>query len=59
MRNLARWLVGFPGATCCRQIRDLARLLPTISRESAQALAVVTPVSDISPELTGQATVLD
>jgi hypothetical protein len=59
MRDLAPWLTGTIGMTCCRQVRNLARLLPTTPNERAQALVVITPSTDIPPELADQATVID
>lgn len=59
LRDLPPWLVGITGVTTCRQVRNLARLLPGVPRENAQALIVITPSSDIPPELAGHATVID
>jgi hypothetical protein len=58
LRDLPPWLSGIVGITCCRQVRNLARLLPTVSLQRA-ALAVITPIPDIPPELAGQATLIE
>lgn len=59
MRDLPVWLTGAPGASTCRQVRNLARLLPGVAAPSAQSLIVITPSTDIPPELAGHATVID
>lgn len=59
MRDLHTFLTGPVGAVTCRQVRNLARLLPGIAREQAQAMMVITPSSDIPPELAGHATVIE
>jgi hypothetical protein len=59
MRDLAPWLTGTLGMTCCRRVRNLARLLPTTPNNRAQALVVITPTPDIPPELADQTTVID
>jgi hypothetical protein len=43
MRDLPAWLDGPLGATTLRAVRNLARKLPGVARESAQALIVITP----------------
>jgi hypothetical protein len=58
LRDLPPWLTGTVGITCCRQVRNLARLLPTVPLQRA-ALAVITPLPDIPPELAGQATLIE
>lgn len=59
MRDLPPWLSGPIGMTTCRAVRNLARLLPTVPRESAQALIVLTPNAEVPPELAGHATVIE
>jgi hypothetical protein len=59
MRDLPPWLAAPIGITCCRQVRNLARLLPTTPNDCAQAMVVITPSTDIPPELADQATVID
>lgn len=59
MRDLPVWLSGPSGAATLRQLRNLARLLPTTARESAQAIIVLSPSGEIPPELAGHATVIE
>lgn len=59
MRDLPVWLEGSPGASVLRQLRNLARLLPSTPRENAQAILVVSPNGNVPAELSGHATVLD
>jgi hypothetical protein len=59
MRDLAPWLTGTIGMTTCRQVRNLARLLPTTPNDRAQAFVILTPSTDIPPELADQASVID
>ena len=59
MRDLPAWLGGPLGATVLRQLRNLARLLPSIPREGAQAIIVITTSTDIPAELSGHATVIE
>lgn len=59
MRDLPAWLTGPAGATTQRQLRNLARSLPTTGRETAQAIIVLTPSSDIPAELAGHAVVVE
>ncbi len=59
MRDLAPWLMGPIGMTTVRQVRNLARLLPTIPRDSAQAMIVLTTSTEVPPELAGHATVIE
>jgi len=57
LRDLPVWLAGPMGAKPLRQLRNLARLFPP--RERAQPIIVLTPNSDVPPDLTGQATVIE
>ena len=59
MRDLPAWLIGPAGIATNRSLRNLARLLPSIKREAAQAVIVITPSSEVPPELAGHATVIE
>jgi SpoVK/Ycf46/Vps4 family AAA+-type ATPase len=59
MRDLPPWLIGPGGMTTCRQVRNLARLLPGVPRDSAQALIVLSTEATVPPELAGHATVIE
>lgn len=59
MRDLPPWLVGPLGLTVQRQLRNLARLLPTVPRDNAQAIIVITPTAEVPPELAGHASVIE
>lgn len=58
MRDLPIWLGGMPGAAPCRTLRNLARMLPTVKREGAQAIVILSPSGDVPAELAGHATVI-
>ena len=51
MRDLPVWLGGPLGAGVLRQLRNLARVLPSIPREGAQAVVILTTSTDIPAEL--------
>jgi len=59
MRDLPAWLDGAVGITTMRQLRNLARSLPSAPRESAQAVIVLSPKGEVPAELAGHATVID
>lgn len=59
MRDLPAWLAGPPGATTLRQLRNLARLLPGVPRDKAQAIIVLSPSGEVPPELSNHATVIE
>lgn len=59
MRDLPAWISGPAGAATQRQLRNLARSLPGTPRDGAQAMIVLTPSSEIPPELAGHATVIE
>ena len=59
MRDLPVWLGGPLGAGVLRQLRNLARVLPSIPREGAQAVVILTTSTDIPAELSGHATVIE
>ncbi len=59
MRDLPPWLVGTIGMTTCRQLRNLTRKLPMVPRDSAQAVIILSPDSNVPPELSNSATVIE
>ena len=59
MRDLPVWLQGQPMAATLRQLRNLARVLPTQPLTSAQAIVVLSPNGDVPPELAPHATVIE
>ena len=59
MRDLTPWLLGSIGMATVRQLRNLARTLPAAKRDSAQAIIVVSGSSEVPPELSGHATVIE
>ena len=59
LRDLHRWLDGPVGVQTCRQLRNLARSLPGTPRESAQAIIVLTPSSEVPADLAGHASVIE
>jgi MoxR-like ATPase len=59
MRDLPSWMAPPVGATVLRQMRNLARKLPTVGRDNAQAIVVITPSGDVPAELAGHATVIE
>jgi hypothetical protein len=59
MRDLPAWLQGQSGAVQMRQLRNLARSLPTAAKASAQAIIVLSPSGDVPPELAGHTTVIE
>ena len=59
LRDLPPWLPGTLGIMTVRQVRNLARKLPTLAREDAQALIVLSPSGEVPPELAQHATVVE
>lgn len=59
MRDLHAWLAPPVGTVQLRQLRNLARLLPSTARNNAQAIIVLTPVSEVPAELMGHTTVVE
>lgn len=59
MRDLPTWLGGPSGATTLRQLRNLARLLPGVARDKAQAIVILSPSGEVPPELSNHATVIE
>lgn len=51
IRDLPSRLTGPSGATTLRQVRNLARLLPGIPRDQAQAVVVISPSGDVPRHL--------
>jgi SpoVK/Ycf46/Vps4 family AAA+-type ATPase len=56
MRDLTPWLRD---PSVCRALRSLARNLTQAAREEARAVIVLTPSSEVPPELSGHAIVID
>jgi AAA+ superfamily predicted ATPase len=59
MRDLLPWLSGPGGAAPLRQLRNLARLLPGVAPDRAQAIVILSAGGDLPPELAAHATVID
>jgi hypothetical protein len=59
MRDLPAWLNGPAGATTLRQVCNLARLRPSMAKERAQAIIVLTSSGEVPPELANHCTVID
>jgi hypothetical protein len=59
MRDLPAWLNGPIGINTLRRVRNLARMLPGVPRERAQAMIVISPNGDVPPELAGHTTVVE
>lgn len=59
MRDLPIWLQGPAGAVPLRMLRNLARYLPSVPRDRAQAIIVLTTTATVPDELAGHATVLE
>lgn len=59
MRDLPVWLSGPAGAALLRRLRNLARSLPSVERNKAQAIIVISPSRDIPAELSNHATVVE
>jgi SpoVK/Ycf46/Vps4 family AAA+-type ATPase len=60
IRDVHRWIGdGIAGATIVRQLRNLARYLPGVPRDRAQAVIVITPSGEVPPDLQGHATCID
>jgi len=58
-RDLPTWLEGTPGAAPRRQLRNLAKFLPSVGRKSAQAIIVLTTETNVPADLAGHATVIE
>ena len=59
MRDLPPWLEGSIGLTTCRMLRNVARILPTIGQDSAQAIVILSPSANVPAELTNHCTVVE
>lgn len=59
MRDLAPWLNPPIGLTTQRQLRNLARLLPGIASDKAQAIVVLAASAEVPTELAAHATVIE
>lgn len=59
MRDLAEWLNPPIGITTKRQLRNLARLLPGIASDKAQAIVVLAASAEVPTELAAHATVIE
>jgi ATP-dependent 26S proteasome regulatory subunit len=60
LRDLHKWTDGPLGITTCRQLRNLARLLPGVQDPNRwQALIIIAPTSEVPADLAGDAVVID
>lgn len=59
MRDMPAWITGQVGIVCQRQLRNLARMLPSAPKDTAQAILIVSPSADVPAELAGHTTVID
>jgi SpoVK/Ycf46/Vps4 family AAA+-type ATPase len=59
MRDLPKWLEGPVGATSLRQLRNLAKFLPGVGKNSAQAIIILTTQTNVPDDLAGHATVIE
>lgn len=59
MRDLPKWLDGPIGATSLRQLRNLAKFLPGVVRDGAQAIIILTTQTNVPDDLAGHATVIE
>lgn len=59
MRDSPTWFSGQGGAITLRKIRNLARLLPGISRDRAQAIIILSPSGTVPEELANHTTVIE
>jgi MoxR-like ATPase len=59
MRDLPIWLDGAMGAQTLRKLRNLARALPSVYRNQAQAIVILTTSATVPPDLAGHATVIE
>jgi SpoVK/Ycf46/Vps4 family AAA+-type ATPase len=58
-RDLPAWLDGTTGASPRRQLRNLAKYLPGVGRQSAQAIIILTTETNVPADLAGHATVIE
>lgn len=59
LRDAPVWLSGPIGAAPLRALCNLARFRPLMEQASAQAVLIITPSSEVPPELSGHVTVVD
>lgn len=59
MRDLPPWLNGAIGLKTSRQLRNLARSLPSFPRDKAQAIIVLTTSAEVPAELADHATIIE
>lgn len=60
LRDLTPWVAPGPiGMQTCRQVRNLARLLPGTPTAQAQAVIVLSTSKEVPPELSNHAMVID
>ena len=59
LRDAHSWLSGPIGIKTVRLLCNIARLRPTMERNTAQAIVIISPVSEIPPELAGHVTVIE
>ncbi len=59
LRDLPVWLNGPQAARTLRELRNLVRALPTAELDRAQAVVILSPSSDVPPELANHATVIE
>jgi SpoVK/Ycf46/Vps4 family AAA+-type ATPase len=59
MRDLHDWLDGPSAALTRRALRNVVRTLPTLPRDKAQAIIVLSPSSNLPAEIAAHATVID
>lgn len=59
LRDMPVWLTDPIGSVVKRQLRNLARTLPTKARDNAQAIIIITPSTDVPKELANHTTVVE
>lgn len=59
MRDLPPWLNGPGGIATMRTLRNVARRLPVLARDSAQAIIILSPDGNVPAELSNTATVIE
>lgn len=59
MRDLPTWLDGAIGIQLRRQLRNLARELPSFPRDRAQAVVIISPDGNVPAELANHTTVIE
>lgn len=61
LRDFPAWITGPTGPIVLRRLRNLARPdgLPSKSPDDAQAIIIISPTSDVPPELSDVATVIE